>query len=837
LNGLASPQPSRKACRSTTELRNRWIMTILWFAFVSAILLGEAAAVPQQAAPSASIAIKSPDWPLASMVYESQTIQLTGKSFALQIPDKVTPCEVMFTGVDGIAVKRRLVLWRGRNHAVTLHNLQVCRRIVSAPLGHGDMEAFLGGAFVGADRVISQEEFGDRVVWDRRSGREVIRLSGLQSGAARLPRAITRDAFSTCGRFALIQSGSTVRLVRVDDDTVVSVHDLTEPANLAANADILVDPRTPPFRSLGWAHDSRHFYIQRRDNATFVGDIGTPEKPLRLVDFKDHLSVMAISGDGKFLALNSNERHELRLWDVAQSKIAWSLPYANNRRCRKVYISAQRPVFFVHFVPDDDKTPVGNSEVDQIAEVEISSGRTAKSCDVRNCVEGELFHATENDLLLCCCTSTNRVSTWSFIDTTNQDLIPVARAPATEVEYRVYALSGDGQEVLARPFKIGGEGDLSIVSLETMQAKARLVSHIPGTRSVALSPSGDAISILSSDGVLANWVAGENSWNVVTDGSRERENLCGVLERDGQRYAVLETRTGKESRALEVRDMADGKAIGAWTLPAVRRRRFGVPSIALSRDGMSAAILTNEGNAKVVDVVTGRLLWELSGLVGTATSVCCDPIRTVVYIGHDTGDVESVDWQRKTSTMINHAHLGPVTACAVSGDGTVLLSVGEDQRCHVWNARDGREIHSFALEFVPDEVAVDREGRVAFVSDGDHAVMLRISDGQELRAFDNRVFGIDSINLTQDGSKLVCRCRDQSAVIDLVDGEIACWIFPFRNGREVCVVSDRFGGEGPPDALDACRIRTVIYGRPNVYEDRHIVPTVGLLQGILRLDR
>jgi WD40 repeat protein len=150
---------------------------------------------------------------------------------------------------------------------------------------------------------------------------------------------------------------------------------------------------------------------------------------------------------------------------------------------------------------------------------------------------------------------------------------------------------------------------------------------------------------------------------------------------DGRTLAVV---TGKRDakEALTVWDVATLRRL--WVL----RDRPGIPSVAFSPDGRTLAVGRFSGEARLYDVVEGRLKATYGGHGKVARAVGFSPDGRLLAVGTYEGFIKLWDVSRGAEVRTLRGHKDRIYTVAFSPDGRRLVSAGAEA-ARVWDVETG----------------------------------------------------------------------------------------------------------------------------------------------------
>ncbi|MEJ2887738.1 TIR domain-containing protein [Actinomycetospora aeridis] len=252
--------------------------------------------------------------------------------------------------------------------------------------------------------------------------------------------------------------------------------------------------------------------------------------------------------------------------------------------------------------------------------------------------------------------------------------------------------------------------------------------------------------------------------------------------------------------------LADGPAVALWDLPT-RRRLPGIP--ARGGDDVSALALSPRG-LLAVSGSSGTTLWDLHAPAtpqplsdmdaedGVVTAVALSRDGTTMVAGSVNGSTRVWDLHRPRSPTpvgpLNRGRTEAVRTVAISADGAIVASSGDDRRSLLWNARDpalpvatsppvlGNDIGADTgeqFQRTPD-LAADSDGTTTAVSDTAGVVSLvDVTARTPPRPVPVDQTAID-LAITPDGRQLAVAGDTDIAVWDTTRLTVA----PMRTGEQ-----------------------------------------------------
>lgn len=218
---------------------------------------------------------------------------------------------------------------------------------------------------------------------------------------------------------------------------------------------------------------------------------------------------------------------------------------------------------------------------------------------------------------------------------------------------------------------------------------------------------------------------------------------CVALSPDGRLAA-----SGGDDGALRIWDVSTGQALGA-----LMAHQFGVSSVALaSRFALSGG---NDRAVRVWDLRTGSQLRHLEH----ADAVTCVAWSPTGESFSGSQDRTLLCWNHERGQVLRRyeGHTAGVTGLAVSRDGRVLVSVGNDGTLRVWEAATGRlygriELGNMYTDPLVRTVALSPDGQYALTcSLAASADLWDLRRGVRIRGFEGPTVNVFGVAFSPDG--------------------------------------------------------------------------------------
>ncbi|OKI02053.1 hypothetical protein A6A06_13205 [Streptomyces sp. CB02923] len=548
-------------------------------------------------------------------------------------------------GVRAVAFSpdgRTLATSGGRDHSVRLWDVATgtARATLATPVG-----ALVSLAFAADGHTLagSTGEGGWRL-WDVATGRTRATFAG-HGG----PVAAT--AFSRDGR--LLATGGTDGTVRLWNAATGALF-----ATLRGHTRKVV--------SLSFASGGRSVATGSLDGTVRVWDVAPGTATARLVRPAGSSRAVALSPDGRTLAVYGSNDASIRLWDVADG------------RPRSTFAGPAGSVIAMTFGPSgrvlgggsDDGT-VRLWDVATGANLGTLPGHARRVSSVAFSPDGHTMASGGDD---------GTVRLWNTALGDTLTTLTGHDGPVGTVAF------GRGGRTLA-----SGSDDGAVRVWDLATRGSRVLGGRPDgdrrdrVRAVAFSPDGRTLATTSRR-------SGLRVWDVAT--GRLRATLARLK---GEAVAF-----GPDGRTV-----AGTSTSGAlWLWDAVTRRTRTLPasrtgpatSVAFSRDGRTLASGSLHGPVRLWDVATGRIRTVLAGPRGDAGAVAFSPDGRTLAGGGADGSVRLWDVATGTvrATITGHT-IGTLGAVAFAPDGRTLAASGRDTgSVRLWDVATGQSRATYA---------------------------------------------------------------------------------------------------------------------------------------------
>jgi WD40 repeat protein len=314
--------------------------------------------------------------------------------------------------------------------------------------------------------------------------------------------------------------------------------------------------------------------------------------------------------------------------------------------------------------------------------------------------------------------------------------IQICVSSAHSKDVRSVAISPDGKTLITGSY----DHSIKLWDRFTGQETRTLRGHTSGVRIVAISPDGKTLVSGDETGVIKVW------------------ELSTGLEKYTLREHFRETvnpnvRTVQES---------------------FRRESVGISSVTIRRDSQTFASGDLNGNIKIWDLETGKLLRTLSTFhevgEGTAKSFTYSSVESMVFSSDGknlaSGGIDNtvptfMVWNLSTGeairTMLLPDQPSTISSVSLGLDGNTLVSGDIGNVTKIWDLTTGKEVATFSggsgqLSLSPDGKAL------LVVSIHDAITLWDLASGQiihQIKPVTNSLFGFVSAAVSQDGTVII----------------------------------------------------------------------------------
>ncbi|KIW16736.1 hypothetical protein PV08_03925 [Exophiala spinifera] len=342
------------------------------------------------------------------------------------------------------------------------------------------------------------------------------------------------------------------------------------------------------------------------------------------------------------------------------------------------------------------------------------------------------------------------------------------------------------------------DGPLQLVEATTGECLQILKNHKRGACSVAFSPDGRQLALVSNDYRVWLWDMTTEKYLYTLDGcnsvafSPNGQQLAS--DTYGHTIRLWDATTRECLRTLKSRCMVsllifspDGQrlisgsfhSVQLWNittgecLETLLGERAEVNALAFSPDGQQLASISYEGTVHLWDAMTGKYLKSIEGHGGIHLSVAFSPNKQQLVSGSGDGILRLWDVTKAECLLALEGHRDPVDSVAFSPDGQRLASGSRDCTIRLWNATTQKQ----TLEGYGDSIsslAFSPDGMRLASGSADGTVRLRdATTGECSHTLKGHTTLVYSVAFSSDGGVLDSRSGRASVRIwDTTNGEL-----------------------------------------------------------------
>jgi WD40 repeat protein len=293
-----------------------------------------------------------------------------------------------------------------------------------------------------------------------------------------------------------------------------------------------------------------------------------------------------------------------------------------------------------------------------------------------------------------------------------------------------------------------------LLSFDWLRAKLNATDLMTVLADYNFLPANDKLYLIKDALLLSAHV-------LARDKEQLKPHLFGrLISEDTAEIRELLNEIGRSKKSLWLRPITQSLRPPGEPLIRVVKADFGtVWAMAVSPQADKAITAGDDGNLKVWDLLTGRLLHTLKGHKQGVTSVTLNQDGSKAVSGSE--DFTLKLWDLKTGSELRsfRGHRYHINSVAITRDGSRAVSGSSDGTMKVWNLNTGAEVLSLEQEGQIIAVTVDAEGEIA-VSGSDVVKVWHLGTGQPAWTIEARRGAVRSVSVASDRSRLVFGCDD-----------------------------------------------------------------------------
>ncbi len=354
---------------------------------------------------------------------------------------------------------------------------------------------------------------------------------------------------------------------------------------------------------------------------------------------------------------------------------------------------------------------------------------------------------------------------------------------------------------------ISGAGDQSIRLWEISSGRElqSFTGHTGSVNSVDVSPSDALIFSGSDDKTARLWRISDGLEileqplvlrDEITSVQFSEDGIRGVYGTNNNQLALLDLAAGRvitltvpyrnlSSVAFSVNNKhvawASGQELGnglkftpvyVWDITSdgssgIKTQRFvahtrHINAIVFSPDGNQLASASWDGNVRLWDPLTGKVLQTSTDPSTSALSLAFSPDGDFLVVGLAAGELSIVE-VASGKELIRYTGLGDnILSVAFSPSGTQFASADADGDIHLWDASTGQQLKTFTENAGPaNSVEFSPDGTRLISGLSDNSIrMWEVDTGLEIQKFTGHSLSVTSVTFSPDGSMLASASED-----------------------------------------------------------------------------
>ncbi len=303
---------------------------------------------------------------------------------------------------------------------------------------------------------------------------------------------------------------------------------------------------------------------------------------------------------------------------------------------------------------------------------------------------------------------------------------------------------------------------VKVWDVATGRVLASYLGHARGINGLCYSPDGSRLATAGADKTLKLWDADA--------GQEDRTLALGTttahvaLSRDGSLLAGATAHWDEKEREWSLGEVTLWDAATGHRLVTLKELHDARgAAVALTPDGLRLAAGSTEGELKVWDLKTRRVVLALRRSDGAVRDLAFSPDGRVLAVAEDrTASLLDAASGRTLCTL--EGHTDTVLGIAFDADGGRLATASADRTVRVWETRTGQELLTLEGHTGRVTCACFRpNGRLLASGSLDGTIRAwDLETGQLVRAEDGHPSGVQSLAFSPDGSRLASAGRDRT---------------------------------------------------------------------------
>lgn len=241
-------------------------------------------------------------------------------------------------------------------------------------------------------------------------------------------------------------------------------------------------------------------------------------------------------------------------------------------------------------------------------------------------------------------------------------------------------ITSDGQTLVAG----NTVGEIYVIDRESGETLQTIDAHFDSVWTLDISNDDSKIVSGSLDGTIGIWDINTGEELLYLE-----EHVAAV---NSVTFSADDTKivSSSDDQTLYIWDSATGDLLAEYESP-----EFLYANV-ISKDGSKVFVAASDGSIKIVDMVTGDEIGQLSGHTDYVISLALTGDEMHIVSG--SWDNTAILWDIASGQAIRSfsgVHTGQISAVAFNADETILLTVGEDNLVVLWDIASGEPIRIY----------------------------------------------------------------------------------------------------------------------------------------------